>query len=208
MHINRKKVRRLMKGMQIHTIYPKPNLSRRHHQAQLRPYLLRHTPIVRNNQVWGIDITYLPMARGYMYLFIIIDWHSRYVVDWELSGNMDKHQVIACLKRALSRQKPEIINSDQGGQFTNPDYLRLLEQGGIRVSMDGKGQCLDNARTERFFRSLKDERVYVQEYESPRELRKMIGSYIQIYNNNRPHLALEGKSPADIYRGGEEQEAS
>jgi transposase InsO family protein len=168
--INKKRVRRIMRDMGIYAIYPKPNLSKRYHSQYIRPYLLRNLEINRPNQVWGVDVTYIRMKKGFMYLFIIIDWYSRYVVDYELSRTLDKSFVLSCLTRALSRQKPEIINSDQGGHFTNPDYIKLLEDNGVKISMDGKGQCLDNARTERFFRTLKYERIYISEYETPREL--------------------------------------
>lgn len=205
--INRKRVRRLMRDMGLYTIYPKPNLSKRYHQQFLRPYLLRKVAITRPDQVWGIDITYIRMQKGFMYLFVIIDWYSRYIVDYELSSTLDKSFVLACLKRALSFGKPEIINSDQGGHFTNPEYIRLVEEAGVKISMDGKGQCLDNARTERFFRTLKYDRIYVNEYATPRELRKMLKEYMQIYNTYRPHSALDGACPAQCYLGNLPHEA-
>jgi putative transposase len=199
--VNRKKVRRLMRDMGIYTIYPKPNLSKRYHAEHIRPYLLRKLGIVKPDQVWGVDITYLHLHKGFMYLFVIIDWYSRCVVDYELSSTLDKGFVLTCLKRALSRRRPEIINSDQGGHFTNPDYIRLLESEGIKISMDGKGQCLDNARTERFFRTLKYDTIYIQEPDSPRELRSMIGAFMDEYNTLRPHSSLLGKRPAEVYHG-------
>jgi putative transposase len=198
--INKKRVRRIMRDMGIYTIYPKPNLSKRYHAQYVRPYLLRNMAIVRPEQVWGIDITYIRMKKGFMYLFVIIDWYSRYIVDYELSSTIDKSFVLNCLKRALATRKPEIINSDQGGHFTNPDYIRLLEESGVQISMDGKGQCLDNARTERFFRTLKYDRIYINEYETPRELRSMLNEYMEIYNTRRPHSALDGSCPTDYYQ--------
>lgn len=126
-----------------------------------------------------------------MYLFVIIDWYSRYIVDWELSPTLDKRFVLICMRRALSKCHPEIINSDQGGHFTNPDYISLLEEANIRISMDGKGQCLDNARTERFFRTLKYDRVYINEYQSSRDIRRMLRDYIPHYNNVRPHSSTD-----------------
>jgi putative transposase len=197
--INRKKVRRLMKVMGIYAIYPKPNLSKRYHAQYVKPYLLRNMQITRPDQVWGIDITYVRMSRGFMYLFVIIDWYSRYIVDFELSSTLEKGFVLNCLKRALSIRKPEIINSDQGSHFTNADYIKLIEGAGVKVSMDGKGQCLDNARTERFFRSIKVERIYINEYETPRELRSMIKAYMKSYNTYRPHSSLGGQTPAQYY---------
>jgi len=197
--INRKRVRRIMRDMGIYTLYPKPNLSKRYHAQYVRPYLLRNLKITRPNQVWGVDITYLRLKKGFMYLFVIIDWYSRYIVDYELSSTLDKSFVQSCLKRALSCQKPEIINSDQGSHFTNPDYIKLLEDSGVKISMDGKGQCLDNARTERFFRTLKYDRIYIYEYETPRDLRVMLKEYMKTYNTYRPHSSLGGASPADYY---------
>lgn len=197
--INRKRTRRLMQVMGIYTLFPKPNLSKRYHSQFLKPYLLRHLAIERPNQVWGIDITYIHMPKGFMYLFVIIDWYSRYIVDYDLSSTLDKSFVINCLTRALARQKPEIINSDQGGHFTNPDYCTLLEKNTVKISMDGKGQCLDNARTERFFRTLKYDRIYINEISTPRELRAIINSYMVHYNHHRPHTSIENHVPASYY---------
>lgn len=197
--INRKRTRRLMQIMGIYTLFPKPNLSKRYHSQFLKPYLLRHLAIERPNQVWGVDITYIHMPKGFMYLFVIIDWYSRYIVDYELSSTLDKSFVLNCLTRALSRQKPEIINSDQGGHFTNPDYCSLLEKNTVKISMDGKGQCLDNARTERFFRTLKYDRIYINEINTPRELRSIINSYMVHYNHHRPHTSIESNVPASYY---------
>ena len=198
--VNRKRVRRLMRLMGIYAIYPKPNLSKMYHAQYVRPYLLRNMEIVRPNQVWGVDITYIPIGRSFIYLFVIIDWYSRYIVDWELSSTLDKGFVLTCMRRALARCRPEIINSDQGSHFTNPDYITLLEESGVRISMDGKGQCLDNARTERFFRTLKYDRVYINEYASPREIRQMLKAYMPHYNNLRPHTSADGLPPAARYK--------
>jgi putative transposase len=203
--INRKRVRRMMRDMGIYTIYPKPNLSKRFHAQHVRPYLLRNLQIVRADQVWGVDITYLHLRKGFLYLFVILDWHSRCVVDYELSGTLDKAFVLTCLKRALARRRPEIINSDQGGHFTNPEYLRLMEEAGVRISMDGKGQCLDNVRTERFFRTLKYDTIYLHEVDSPRELRRMLDQYIVTYNTFRPHTSLDGKRPMEVYARKEQE---
>lgn len=203
--INRKKVRRLMRIMGIYAIYPKPNLSKLYHAQYVKPYLLRNLPITRANQVWGIDITYVRMQKGFMYLFVIIDWYSRCIVDYELSSTLDKRFVIDCLTRALAKRRPEIINSDQGSHFTCPAYIDLLEEAGVKISMDGKGRCRDNARTERFFRSLKYERLYLNEYETPRQLRVMIREYIQTYNTVRPHSSLGGQTPIQYYPQHEDQ---
>ena len=199
MLVNRKRVRRLMREIGIYAIYPKPNLSKRYHAQYVRPYLLRNLKITRPNQVWGVDITYIPVGRSFVYLFVIIDWYSRYIVDWELSLTLEKGFVLRCMQRALSRCKPEIINSDQGSHFTNPDYIALLEGENVRISMDGKGQCLDNARTERFFRTLKYDRVYINEYDMPRKIRQMLKQYIPHYNNVRPHSSVDYMPPAAWY---------
>ena len=197
--VNRKRVRRLMQLMGLEAIYPKPNLSKRLHAKYTRPYLLRGLKIDRPNQVWGIDITYLRMGKGFMYMFNIIDWYSRKVIDYELSSTLEKDFVLRCLKRAFSYAKPEIMNSDQGSHFTNKDYLELLDEAGVKVSMDGKGRATDNSRTERFFRSLKYECIYLNEFESPRELRKGIARYVQFYNYERPHQSLNDCKPFQYY---------
>jgi len=206
--VNRKRTLRIMRDMGIYAIYPKPNLSKRYHAKYTHPYLLRNKTITGTNQVWGVDITYIPMEKGFMYLFVIIDWYSRYIVDYEISSTMDKGFVLKCLRRAMKKQKPDIINSDQGGQFTNPDYIKLLKENGVRISMDGKGQCLDNAITERFFRTLKYDRIYVYEIRNPRELRNLLREYMVVYNHKRPHDSLGGIPPAYVYEIVEEQRKS
>ncbi len=199
LNVNRKRVQQLMRVMGIEVIYPGPNLSKRYHAQYIRPYLLRGLKIERPNQVWGIDITYLRMGKGFMYLFIIIDWYSRKIIDYELSSTLEKAFVLTCLKRALGRRQPEIINSDQGSHFTNEDYLELMSTHGVNVSMDGKGRARDNSRTERFFRSLKYEEIYLNEYENPRALRRAITAYLRFYHTERPHQALGYAKPADVY---------
>nr|WP_127572435.1 MULTISPECIES: IS3 family transposase [Paenibacillus] len=198
--INRKRVRRLMQLMGLEAIYPKPNLSRRLHAKYTRPYLLRGLTIDRPNQVWGVDITYIRMGKGFMYLFNIIDWYSRKVIDYyELSSTLEKGFVLRCLRRAFSHCKPEIMNSDQGSHFTNADYPELLEKAGVKVSMDGKGRATDNSRTERYFRSLKYECIFLNEFENPRALRKGIARYVHFYNQERPHKSLRGAKPDQFY---------
>ena len=199
--INRKRVRRIMRDLGIYTIYPKPNLSKRYHAKYVRPYLLRNLPIDHPDQVWGIDITYIRMKKGFMYLFVIIDWYSRCIVDFELSSTLDKAFVLTCLKRALNDRRPEIINSDQGSYFTNPDYLKLLDSYDVKISMDGKGQALDNVRTERFFRTLKYDCVYINEFNTPRELRIALNRYIHEYNTYRPHSSIGDHCPSQLYDG-------
>jgi putative transposase len=197
--VNRKRVRRLMRLMGLEAIYPKPNLSKRLHAKYCRPYLLRGLTIDRPNQVWGIDITYIRMGNGFMYLFNIIDWYSRKVIDYELSNTLEKGFVLKCLRRAFARCKPEIMNSDQGSHFTNATYLELLEKEGVKVSMDGRGRATDNSRTERYFRSLKYECIYIYEFDNPRALRKGIDIYVQFYNQERPHQSLSDAKPDQFY---------
>jgi putative transposase len=163
------------------------------------PLFATTSKIDRVNQVWGIDITYLRMGKGFMYLFVIVDWFSRKIVDYELSSTLEKAFVMTCLRRALQVVKPEIINSDQGSHFTNPDYLSLMAESGVRVSMDGKGRATDNGRTERFFRFLKYERIYLMEHENPQHLRRSVKEYIHYYNTVRPHQCNDYASPDTIY---------
>ena len=195
--VNRKRVRRLMRQMGIYAIYP--NLSKMLCAKYRMPYLLRKLEITHPDHVWGVDITYLRMGKGFMYMFVIIDWYSRCIVDYELSLTLEKTFVMNCLKRALSCRKPEIINSDQGSHFTNEDYINLLKSHAVKISMDGKGRATDNARTERFFRTMKYDCVYINEFNSPNELRRAIDSYVQLYNYQRPSQALNYETPATIY---------
>lgn len=199
-HINRKRVRRLMRIMGLHGICPGPNLSKRLHTKYIHPYLLRGLKMSHPDQVWAVDITYIRMQQGFMYLFIIIDLYSRYIVDYELSTTLDRQFVLACLKRALMKGKPEVINSDQGGQFTNKEYVNLLQSEKIRISMDGKGRALDNIIAERFFRTLKYEDIYLNEYMTPKDLRKGLQRYINYYNHERLHQSLGYTPPADHYQ--------
>ena len=161
----------------------------------MKPYLLRHLAIDHVDQVWGIDITYLPFRKGFLYLFVIIDWFTRQVVDYEISYSLEKEFVLRCLRRALCNRKPEIINSDQGSHFTNQAYLDFLESCQVKISMDGRGQALDNVRTERFFRSLKYDDIYIKEYISPKEMIAGVNNYIHDYNFIRPHASLNGMTP-------------
>lgn len=198
--INRKRTRRYMREMGIHGFCPGPNLSKRLHSKYLHPYLLRDLSIERPNQVWSIDITYCRMKRGFMYLVAIIDWYSRYIVGFALSNTLEHTFVIDTIKKAIKRHGvPEIMNSDQGSQFTSEDYIKLLKGNNIKISMDGKGRALDNQRIERFFRSYKWEKLYLEEYETGHELRSMTQEYIEHYNNKRPHQSLGYRTPAECY---------
>ena len=199
--VNRKRVLRLMRRMGIYGICPGPNLSKRNHQHHTYPYLLRGIKADRPDHIWGIDITYIRMKGRFMYLVVIIDWYSRFIVSWELSQTLERSFVLRALKKALATRKPEIINSDQGSHFTSCDYIQLLKENGVKISMDGKGRATDNAITERFFRSLKWEKIYYEEYRKPQEVYRAIRSYVDEYNFVRPHQALGYDKPATIYFG-------
>jgi len=197
---NRKQVRRYMAEMGIYPVYPKPNLSKRNRQHKVYPYLLRGKHIYLPNQVWAVDITYIKLKRGHMYLTAIIDWYSRYIVGWELSDTLDTAPVLLAVEKAINTHgTPAIINSDQGSQFTSDDYTRFLKDQGVRQSMDNKAKWIDNVIIERWFRSLKYDNIYINEYNSPKELRRGIASYIKEYNYDRPHQSHANAVPAQIY---------
>lgn len=197
----RKLIKRYMNEMGIYAIYPKPNLSKPG-TGQKVPYLLKNMHIFIPNQVWAVDITYIPMKHGHMYLTAVIDWHSRYIVGWELSDTLETAPVLKAVKAAVEKHGvPAIINSDQGSQFTSDAYRDLLTQQGIRQSMDGKARWVDNVIIERWFRSLKTEYVYINEYNSPKELRAGIRSYVADYNGLRPHQSLDYATPEQVYLG-------
>ena len=198
--VGRKRVTRLMRLMGIETMYRKPNLSRRHPQHKIYPYLLRNLPIERVHQVWSCDITYIPMAHGFLYLVAVIDWYSRLVLSWRLSNTMDKTFCVEALQEALDRYgKPEIFNTDQGVQFTCEAFITTLADQGIRISMDGKGRCLDNIFCERLWRSLKYEDIYLRAYETTQEARTGIGQWFSFYNNERPHQSLKYQTPKQFF---------
>jgi putative transposase len=197
---NRKQVKRLMDEMGIYAIYPKPNLSKRNQKHKVYPYLLRNKPIFLPNQVWAVDITYVRLKHGHMYLTAIIDWYSRYIVGWVLSDTLGTAPVLQVVETAIATYgTPAIINSDQGSQFTSEEYTGFLKTTAIQQSMDGKARWVDNVIIERWFRSLKHENIYINEYNSPRELRQGIASYVDEYNQRRPHQALDYKTPAAVY---------
>ena len=192
----RKTVRNLMSRMAIRAIYPKINLSKKNFKEATVPYLLRNYIAARPNQVWSIDITYIKLRHGHMFLTAIIDWYSRKIVGWNLADSLDTAYVIQAVTNAVAEYgKPEIINSDQGCQFTSKEYKEMLHKAGIRQSMDGKSRWADNIMIERWFRSLKTEKLYPNEFASPRELRRAIIDYIAEYNSVRPHEALGYKTP-------------
>ncbi len=198
--VGRKLVRRLMAEMGIHALYPKANLSKRNFKESIVPYLLRNKAVNFVNQVWSIDITYIKMQHGHMYLTAIIDWYSRLIVGWNLSDTLDTATVMQAVRDAVDAHGiPAYLNSDQGCQFTSREYKLLLKELCITQSMDGKSRWADNIMIERWFRSLKTEEIYVNEYANPKALRKAIATYIQTYNNERPHEALENRTPNAVY---------
>jgi len=194
-------VRKYMTEMGLRAVYPGPNLSKRALQHKIYPYLLRGLKITRPNQVWGTDITYIRMRSSFLYLIAYMDWYSRYVVSWELSDNMETDFVLKALRRGLKIAIPEIVNSDQGSQFTDKLHVNLLLENEINISMDGKGRCMDNIFTERLWRSLKYQEVYLKEYETPRDARIGIGGYFHLYNTFRPHQGIGGLTPHEVYFG-------
>lgn len=198
--IGRQLVRRYMREMGIFAVYTKPDTSKSNKQHKKFPYLLRNKNIWLPNQVWALDITYISLGRSHMYLTAIIDWYSRFIVGWALSETLETSPVLEALKQAIERYGvPAIINSDQGSQFTSAEYTEYLKSLGIRQSMDGKARWVDNVIIERWFRSLKQEEIYINEYQSPRKLRLGIKEYVNTYNFERPHDSLNNERPASVY---------
>lgn len=202
MFVGKDKVLKYMRVLGLETFYPeKKNLSSPNKENKIYPYLLRGIKIKRPNQVWSIDITYIRMASGFMYLAAIIDWYSKYLLSYKLSNSLEMNFCIETLKDALnSYGNPEIINSDQGSQFTSMDFTTIVSKNDIKISMDSKGRALDNIAIERFFRSLKYENIYINEYNDVKELKEGINRYIEFYNLRRLHQTLKYKTPAEIYQ--------
>lgn len=200
--IGRERVQRYLREMGLEAVYPGPKTSPRNPEHKVYPYLLRNLTIGRVNQVWGIDITYIPLRRGWMYLVAVLDWYSRYVVSWELSDSLEIGFVLRAVERAVAEAVPEIWNSDQGSHFTSPQYTARLLAAGVKISMDGKGRALDNIFTERFWRTVKYDEVYVRGYEVPRDAERGLGRFLPRYNNERLHSSLGYLTPAEVYLGG------
>lgn len=202
-HVNEKRVRRLLRLMGLMAIYPKPRLSMPNKDHKIFPYLLRDVVIDRINKVWSTDITYIRMKHGFIYLMAIIDWFSRYVLDWSISITLEADFCIETLKRVLSTSSDlcEIFNTDQGSQFTTPLFTNPLLDSGIKVSMDGRGRALDNIFVERLWRSVKYECVYLNDFETVTEAKATIGDYFEFYNHERFHQSLGYKTPAEVYFG-------
>ena len=197
--VNRKHVRRLMQLMGLKAIYRRPRTSMPAPGNKIYPYLLNSLEITRPNQVWAADITYIPMAHGFLYLVAIMDWYSRYVLAWRLSNTLDADFCVEALKEALRKGRPEIFNTDQGTQFTGKAFTGLLEQHGVRISMDGKGSYRDNLFIERLWRTVKYEEVYLKTYQDGKDTRIGIGNYFRFYNTERPHQALGYRTPAEVF---------
>jgi putative transposase len=199
--VNRKRVQRLMRQMGLEAIYRKPNLSRAQPGHRLYPYLLRDLPVTRPNRVWASDITYVPVQGGYAYLCAVLDWHSRCVLAWELSNTLDASFCVRAVQRALATHgTPEIFNSDQGCQFTSTEFTGLLLARGVKLSMDGKGRCLDNVFVERLWRTVKYEEVYLKSYVSLVDAHAQLDRFFRFYNERRPHSSLDDATPAEVYK--------
>ena len=199
LEVNRKRIQRLMRILGIEALYPKPNLSRPAPGHEIYPYLLRGVAIERPNQVWSTDITYIPMHGGFLYLVAVMDWFSRFVLSWELSNTMETGFCLAALQAAFRFGQPEIRNSDQGSQFTSPDFLAPLKKHAISISMDGRGRALDNVFIERLWRSLKYELIYPGDFANGADLFQALDRYFHFYNHQRPHQALGYRTPADLF---------
>ena len=197
--VNRKRVQRLMRIMGLKTIYQRPGTSKPAPGHKIYPYLLNDIKVTRPNQVWTADITYIPMARGFLYLVVIMDWYSRYVISWRLSNTLDAGFCVDALDEAIRKGQPEIFNTDQGAQFTSEAFIGLLEQHGVRISMDGKGRYTDNLFIERLWRTVKYEEVYLKAYQDGRDARINLGNYFRFYNAERPHQSLGYRTPAEVY---------
>ncbi len=200
--VNGKRVRRLMQVMGLQAIYPKRRTTLATAAHPVYPYLLRNLAITRPNQVWSADITYVPMRRGFMYLVAVLDWHSRYVLAWELSNTLEGLFCLTALERALDHGQPEIFNTDQGVQFTASAFTARLQEAGIRISMDGRGRALDNVFVERLWRTVKYEHIYLHAYERVPDLDQGLEGYFSFYNHERPHQSLAYQTPAQVHFAG------
>ena len=198
--VNRKRIQRLMRLMGIEAVYPKPRTSRPHPQHRVYPYLLRDLTIDRSNQVWAADITYVPMACGFMYLVAIMDWHSRKILAWRISNTLEPTFCVEALQEALSRHgAPEIFNTDQGAQFTSTAFTQVLKDNHVKISMDGRGRCQDNIFIERLWWTLKYHYVYLRSFDSGAKLRQGIRTWFSFYNRERFHQSLDNLTPDEVY---------
>lgn len=200
--VNRKRVGRLMRLMRLEAVYPKPRTTLRRREHKVYPYLLRNLAIARADQVWASDITYVPMRRGFLYLVVVMDWFSRYVISWRLSNSLDSSFCLEALDEALSDRRPEIFNTDQGVQFTSPAFTSRLAARGVAISMDGRGRALDNVFVERLWRTVKYENIYLNDYANGWELEDGLSEYFAYYCHERPHSSLDDWTPAEAYQHG------
>ena len=200
--VNRKRIRRLMRKMGLVAVAPAPDTSRRHPQHKIYPYLLRGLDITQPDQVWCADVTYIPMAHGFLYLAAIMDWNSRRVLSWQLSNTMEADFCVAALQEAIEKYDcPSIFNTDQGSQFTSADWIDELKANHIKISMDGKGRWMDNVFIERLWRSLKYECVYLNAFDDMKDATERLNTWIEYYNHERPHSSLNDQTPNEVYEG-------
>ena len=201
--VSRKREQRLIRVMGLRAIYRRPHTSQPAPGVRVYPYLLGKAKITGSNQVWAADITYLPMARGFVYLVAVMDWHSRYVLSWRLSNTLEAGFCAEALTEALDRERPEVFNTDQGSQFTSQEFTQVLQDRGVKISMDGKGRYADNIFVERLWRTVKYEEVYLKAYASAGEARRELGAYFRFYNDQRPHQALGYRTPGEVFSEGQ-----
>lgn len=199
-NVNRKRIQRLMRLMRLEVIYPKPRLTQRNLEHRVFPYLLRNVVTDRPNQVWSTDITYIRLQGGFIYLTAIIDWHTRYVVAWELSNTLDAGFCVSTLERALSYGQPDVFNTDQGCQYTCKEHVAVLEAKGISIGMNGRGRCMDNILCERLWRTVKYEEVYINDYATADDAFHRLKRYFAYYNFERQHQSLGYQTPASLYQ--------
>jgi len=197
--INHKRIERLMGIMGLRATVPGPHTSKKHPENRIYPYLLKDVKIEYPNQVWCTDITYIPLWKGFMYLVAIMDWFSRYVLAWELSNTLETTFCVEAVQDALKKGKPDILNSDQGCQFTSLEFTGLLENSGVRISMDGRGRVWDNIFIERLWRTVKYEDIYIRDYSDGENLRSGLNEYFRFYNYKRRHQSLDKQTPAEVY---------
>jgi putative transposase len=206
--VNPKRIDRLMGLMGLRALVPKKRMTKSNPNHKVYPYLLRNVPIVRADQVWSADITYVPISQGFMYLVAILDWFSRYVLSWQLSNTLDNTFCLEALDRALEAKKPEIFNTDQGVQFTSNDFTERLESADVKISMDGRGRVFDNIFIERLWRTVKYENIYIRDYDTVIELHQGLDQYFQFYNNERFHQSLDYRTPTQVYYDCQRAEAT
>lgn len=204
--VNHKRVRRLMRKLGLEAIYPKPNLSKPGKDHLTYPYLLKDVAVEYSDQVWATDITYIRIGSGFVYLLVIMDWHSRFVIEMEVSNSLEASPFVEALKQALAKSKPEVFNSDQGSQFTSIEWLKVLQSNNVQISMDGRGRCFDNIFVERLWRSVKQEEVYLKEYADVWEAEESLRQYFEFYNYRRPHQSLNYQTPFEAYLKGRKTE--